>query len=312
MRTDGLKAANQARACAAEAAFRARLAELGAVPLGPYRNAVTPVRVRCAAGHESSPRPNAVQQGQGICQACGRRTQNTARSLAAEDRFRVRLAELDATLLEPEWLGVEAPHRVRCAAGHECWPWPSSTLAGKGICRRCVTEGQIHNRLARLAEDRFRVRLAELDATLLEPWRGCQEPHRVRCAAGHECWPRPLSVSSGQGVCRYCAGQVWDAFYVVSNPAAQRIKFGVTSGDPRPRLYVHKRSGYSDVVRLLTGLPGTVAPDAERAVLAALRLAGHRPLRGREYFDSAALAVVLDVADGWLSNLIGRIREVAR
>lgn len=51
----------------------------------------------------------------------------------------------------------------------------------------------------------------------------------------------------------------------------------------------------------MVGLPGTAAPDAERAVLAALAMAGEKPVKGREYFDRSCLALVLDVADSWLT-----------
>jgi hypothetical protein len=150
------------------------------------------------------------------------------------------------------------------------------------------------------AEARFRARLAELAAVLLEVrWLGARTPHRVRCAAGHECAPRPDHVVSGAGPCRICAGQIWDAFYVVADLSAGQIKFGITSGDPGPRLRHHRAAGYRDVVRLMVGLPGTAAPEIESAALAALALAGFRPVRGREYYDVAALAVVLDVADNY-------------
>jgi len=150
-----------------------------------------------------------------------------------------------------------------------------------------------------VAEAAFRTRLAELGAELLEPYINSSSPHLVRCAAGHICRPRPNSVQRGQGICRFCAGRQWDVLYVVTTTAAERLKFGVTSGDPRPRLGDHRAAGYASVTRLLTGLPEDVAPEMERAVLAALRLAGIAPARGREYFDGGALAVVLDVADNY-------------
>jgi hypothetical protein len=109
--------------------------------------------------------------------------------------------------------------------------------------------------------------------------------------------PRPGSLFNGQGPCRVCSGKVWDAFYVVAAPAADRIKFGITSGDPRSRLRTHHANGYREIIRLLTGLPGTVAPEIEQATIATLRLAGIRPVHGREFYDAAALPVVLDVAD---------------
>ncbi|MGW0465605.1 hypothetical protein ACWDX6_10065 [Streptomyces sp. NPDC003027] len=85
-------------------------------------------------------------------------------------------------------------------------------------------------------------------------------------------------------------------FYVVVDEVSNRIKFGITSGDPRPRLGDHARDGFEVVVRLLAGLPETVAPDLERDVKATLTLAGIKPIRGREYFDRcSAEAVILDV-----------------
>ena len=105
-------------------------------------------------------------------------------------------------------------------------------------------------------------------------------------------------------MCRTCGiaqpgAKPWDVFYVVTDLAMDRIKFGITSGDPRPRLRTHCADGYRKTVRLLTGLPGTVAPEIETAALAALRLAGVQPIRGREYYDASALALVLDVADNY-------------
>ena len=102
----------------------------------------------------------------------------------------------------------------------------------------------------------------------------------------------------GHDVCRKCSHRDWDAFYVVTSPDV--VKFGVTSGDPRRRLADHAAKGYTEVVRLVTGLPGMVAHDAELAIRAALELAGELPVKGREYFDISCLALVLDVADSWL------------
>jgi hypothetical protein len=137
--------------------------------------------------------------------------------------------------------------------------------------------------------------------TLLETeWLGSATPHRVRCTRGHLCRPTPGNVSQGHGVCRFCGGSEWDAFYVVTGDGI--VKFGITSGDPRKRLRIHAAQGYRDVVRLGTGLPDTVALDTENAVKSALTMAGEKPVRGREYFDESCLALILDVADSWLDS----------
>jgi len=270
----------------AEAAFRARLAELGAELLEPYRGSLSPHRVRCAAGHECTPRPAEVQRGRGICRTCAGND-----PAVAEAAFRARLAELGAELLEP-YRGNHSPVRVRCAAGHECTPQPANVQQGRGICRTCAGKDPA------AAETAFRARLAELGAELLEPaWLGGNVPHRVRCAAGHESATRPSHVLAGRGACRFCAGKVWDVFYVVAAP--DRLKFGIASRGGKPRLATHRAAGFHAVVRLMTDLPGETAPDIERAVLAALHLAGVGPVRGREYYDIDALALVLDVVDNY-------------
>jgi hypothetical protein len=274
----------------AERAFRARVAELGGEVLEPkWRGATTRHRVRCAAGHECMPSPASVRQGAGLCSICAGNDPATA-----ERAFRARVAELGGEVLEPKWRGVDRSHRVRCAAGHQCRPRPSGLRGGKGICRICVGLDPT------TAERAFRARVVELGGEVLEPeWRGATTRHRVRCAAGHECMALPNSVQQGMGICRLCAGKVWDAFYLVIDRARHRLKFGITSGAPGPRLRKHRRAGYVETVRLLIALPGGDAPELERAVLGALRMAGEAPAQGREYFDATVLALVLDVVDNY-------------
>ena len=215
-----------------------------------------------------------------------------ASSVAAEAVFRARVVELGGVVVEPSWLGVNRPHRVRCAAGHECNPHPSGLRRrGVGLCRVCAGNDPV------AAEAAFRARVVELGGVVVEPsWLGSQVPHRVRCAAGHECNPRPDGVAQGVGICRLCRGMVWDRFYVVVNRSAARLKFGITSGEGRYRFSAHRYAGYSEVIRSIA-LPDALA--LEGATLAALTLGGVRAVRGREYFDVSALGLVLDVVDAW-------------
>lgn len=274
----------------ARQAFYDRVAELGGSVLEPdWLGVNRPHRVRCAVGHVGAPRPKTVREGQGICRACVQRD-----PASAERDFRDRVAELGGVVLEPIWLGVNRPHRIRCALGHENSPRPNDVRNRQGICRTCVGNDPA------LGEKAFRKRLTELGAVLLEPmWLGVARRHRVRCAAGHECMPRPTNVQQGDGICRLCVGKVWDAFYVVADDEEGRLKFGITSGDPRPRLRRHATAGYSRVVRLLVGLPAGVAFELESSVLATLRLAREKPVRGKEYFDDRVMGVVLDIVDNY-------------
>ncbi|MFE0651021.1 hypothetical protein ACFVZH_20770 [Streptomyces sp. NPDC059534] len=94
-------------------------------------------------------------------------------------------------------------------------------------------------------------------------------------------------------------------FYVVVDDLNEIVKFGITSGDPRPRLAVHARDGFDHVIRLAEDLPNDLAPRLERVVLAALRDAREAPVRGREYFPARVLGLVLDLVDGWTAATAG-------
>jgi hypothetical protein len=269
-------------------AFRDDLANLGAILLEPMWLGVSkPHRARCAAGHICNPNPYNVSRGAGICRTC-----SGYDPAVAEAAFRARLARLGATPLYARWLGNKRPHHVVCAAGHESYPMPISLTRGQGICRTCAGQDPA------VAEAQFRARLHDLGVTpLFVKWLGVNRPHHVRCIAGHDAWPYPANVRNGEGPCRVCRGCRWDALYVVTSPLV--VKFGITSGDPRPRLAKHARRGYATVVRLHTGLPGTVAPDAETAIVAALAVAGEQPVQGKEYFDVSCLGLVVDIADSY-------------
>jgi len=152
------------------------------------------------------------------------------------------------------------------------------------------------------AEAAFRERLKILGATLLEPaYLGTDVPHRAVCAEGHLCTPRPHSVQQGQGICFTCSRSAQDALYVVRHIVEPYVKFGITNGDGRDRLGDHARAGYRGVLRYYRGLP-KVAAEIEQAAIRALADAGMRPVKGREYYDVAALALILDVIDGWAAG----------
>lgn len=344
------------RACAGKdpntawRAFQQRIAELGGQVIeSEWLGCQTPHRVICKAGHETTPRPNDVQQGGGGCRTCAGND-----SATTERAFRKRVAELGGRVVEPGWLGSKEPHRIICVQGHEGRPRPNDVLTGHGLCVTCagkdptVSERAFHEGIVRLggqvtepawlgarqihriicgnghattahpvtvarggeicpfcagrapgqAWDAFLNRVAELGGQVIEPeWLGNAIGHRVICREGHACTPRPADIGQGQGLCRFCAGKSWDAFYVVTNDSLGRVKFGITSGDVRRRLGDHRRNGYGTTIRAVSGIED--AAKLESSILTALRLAGIVPVQGREYFDIAVLPDILSVADGW-------------
>lgn len=263
--------------------FCDRVEELGGVVL---ERGETAHRVRCANGHEGRPAQSTVLKGLGICRVCARRDPEDAWR-----RFAEMVNQQGGVVLEPEWLGVAKRHRVRCGAGHECAPVPNRVVSSGGkICPTCSGRDSKDTWL------RFQQRVEELGGVVVDAeYTGSNFPHRVRCAAGHMSEPTPSHVLRGTGICRFCAGSSHDALYVVVNENLNLVKFGVTSGDPRPRLACHRRAGYRSVVRLIKGLPEAL--KFEQSIIDALRDADIRPVKGREYFDLCALSLILDLVD---------------
>lgn len=276
---------------AAREKFWKRVEELGGEVLDTeWRGNRQAYAVRCSAGHVVRTWPIGLDRGRGICGSCTDRSPQ-----ATWEKFKARVEQLGGVVLEEAWKGNNEPHACLCPEGHQCSPRPGHVLQGIGICRACA------GRDPRAAESAFRARVAELGGEVLEPtWLGSREPHRVRCSAGHASSPTPNRVQGGDGICRMCAGKLWDVFYVVADEINDTVKFGITSGNPRRRLATHARDGFDSVVRLIEDMPGDLAPRLERAVLAALRDAREMPIRGREYFSARVLGLVLDVVDGWI------------
>lgn len=190
-----------------EARFRAHLAAIGATLLeSEWLGSGKPHHLRCAAGHDCSPRPHHVLNGHGICRTCA-----GVDPKVSEQRFRDLLDRTGAQLLEPRWLGVDSPHRIRCANGHEVAPTPKNAARATEICRVCA------RRDSQGSWTSFREKVQELGGQVIEVrWLGSQTPHRLVCPAGHACSPRPAAVLRGQGLCPLCSGndsgQAWQQF----------------------------------------------------------------------------------------------------
>lgn len=201
---------------------------------------------------------------------------------------RVNLA--GGTVLEPAWLGSDAPHRVRCGQGHEVAPRPCNVRPGSAVCRVCAGQSP------EASWQVFQVLVTQFGGLVLEPtWLGSGMQHRIQCSQGHLVSVRPSSVQQGQGICRACKGKKWDVFYVVSG--AYVVKFGVTSGNPAKRLSDHASKGLRTVHRVAVELPEGRAVWYENQLMAGLTNLGVNPAQGREYFHLSELELVLSFVD---------------
>ena len=191
-------AARRKDSIAAEAAFWARLKELGgtALPDSVYINKDTPMHVQCLKGHDCWPSPGSVRSGNGICITCVGRD-----PVAAEAKFRARIVEFGAEFVGP-YINSQTPCYVRCAEGHDCYPRPADLTNPKrrGVCKICAGQDPA------TAWANFKARVVELGGQVLEPeWLGAIRPHHVQCGKGHDCYPAPASIQQGHGICRQCS-----------------------------------------------------------------------------------------------------------
>lgn len=245
------------------------------------------------------------------------------------ENFKGGINKLGGVTLEPEWLGAEVAHRIICPLGHSITCRPITLQKERRLfCNLCSLDFVIigskveaysvkeevslssiirrqnvveqKTRLPRTLKEDFYYLVSKQGGAVLEAkWLGNYSFHAVRCANGHTNLIKPINLSTEKDICRSCTARAFDAFYVLSNPALLRIKFGITHGNARARLNAHKTEGFSCIERLLVKLPGGVASTLERLCLSVLDDAKWTPVRGREYFDIAALPTVLDIVDNY-------------
>jgi hypothetical protein len=121
------------------------------------------------------------------------------------ERFKAQVKAQGGTILEPAYINIGAKHHVRCAAGHDCFVTPNHVQQGHSICFKCSYAERGTNRKAR-AWRVFQVDVEAQGGIVLAPkWLGSNEIHHVRCAEGHDCWPRPKHTKQGIGICFLCS-----------------------------------------------------------------------------------------------------------
>ena len=219
-----------------------------------------------------------------MCPTCSQRDSSVAGA-----NFHRAVVEQGAEMLGKS-VGAHTRVLVRCSAGHYCHPIPNQVRQRGGLCPTCT------GRDPAMAEARLYRAVADANAEILGEYVTARVPVLLRCGAGHLTSPTPDAIQQGQGVCKQCWYD-WSTFYVLINRTLGRVKFGVTSSDPRPRIKAHRGRGYRETVRVLRDFPD--AFRLEQHVIATLRDAGIPPVHGREYYDLDPLPVVLDVVDGW-------------
>lgn len=259
--------------------------ELGGRVIGEYSLNNTPVEMVCPSGHVVRASPQYLyNHGRIPCIEC---------SFPGPQLFLGKLQSVGATLIE--YNGHNYPAKIECRNGHISTPIPHNIFNGQGVCIKCRAREQADIQINRTRE-LFIARLREINATLMGEYRGRKYPVEVRCnTCGHISFPQPGAILNGQGVCKPCAWAGTDCLYLVYNPLTDVHKVGVTSGDYRTRIRGHRREGFTELVRIYTGVAR--AYDIEQRILRSILDSGYSPVRGKEYFR---------VDRDWIAGLVDR------
>jgi hypothetical protein len=163
-------------------------------------------RVQCAQGHRYTVRPTDIlYRGYPFCHSCDGLRKRTAELV---EPWRHMVEDIHGGKALEEFHGQSEPHLVECRAGHVRKVNPSGILYGKqGLCAICAGNDP------ETAERQFHANVKALGGVVRPygEWLGTQANHPITCAEGHDREIRPHALTSGQGLCAICAGNVWGA-----------------------------------------------------------------------------------------------------
>lgn len=176
---------------AAEAKFRAIVAEKGGKVHGQYVNAKTPIRTECDKGHIWLPYSSGISSGK-WCPVC---VENCPKAAAA--KFYRIISEKKGVALEP-YINNHTRRKIQCEFKHTWSPLPTNITSVGSWCPVCVDHSP------EAAKDKFLQAIKIRNGTLLEEYIDTNTKVRVQCEEGH-IWPvRPHSVTSSKSWCPVC------------------------------------------------------------------------------------------------------------
>lgn len=254
-------------------------------------------KVICVNGHLCSIWPNDAFRRGRICRKCYDENRPiSGKSIAAQIAFEQWIIDNGGTLIDREWKGANAPHKVICMEGHICYPRMRYGIdkINRGICRVCA------KRDPETAFNNFKENLVSIGAVLLDSeWKGANVAHTVKCMNGHITTASHANLSQGWGICAECQYD-WDVVYVVTGITL--VKFGISSKGGKSRLNAHKYKGFANIARLYTNLPFDKAINTERIIRKELYDRNIYPLHGREYYDITYLDTIVEIIDRELNS----------
>jgi hypothetical protein len=178
---------------AGKKAFHDTIEKLGGKVLGEYNGQKEAVECLCVYGHKSKVLPSSARDGIGICKVC---TGNS--SEVAKEKFFKKVSDLGGQITG-KYIDQETRVSCVCKKGHVTDILPSYVNGKKsGICVICSGLDSKTN------EEFFIKRIREMGGKILGTYTNCKAKIECICSKGHKCFPSPIGIRAGHGMCRFC------------------------------------------------------------------------------------------------------------
>lgn len=165
----------------------------GVVVSSRYVNNFTPLRYRCARGHEWETDPSRVFKGR-WCPTCAASLRREQRREAVVARLRALASRTGYTLLPPWFVGANDPIFLRCSRGH-VWQTSCASFEDGVRCSTCREEDLLGEMRAIAERQKGKCLATEVPNLKVRlPWR---------CAQGHRFMASGSTVRRG-GWCQTC------------------------------------------------------------------------------------------------------------
>ncbi len=226
--------------------------------LGTYKDALTPVLIRCPNGHETLMRYNSFKKSN-CCFCAG----NVKFSFdEAQDQ-----AKKLGYLIIGDYKTANSPVLMRCINGHETKLKLSKIKLGNG-CKECF-----FNKRRSKKEDIISA-LSKENYTLLGEYKNYNDPIHLKCPSGHEIFMSYGNFNYGFR-CRICANKGFDPskpsiLYLMQNNFMQKI--GITNTSVKQsRIKKHKRKFGLELLETIYFEKGYDAYIQEQSILQKLK-----------------------------------------
>lgn len=285
-------------------------------PMEPYKSARAKWKCRCTVCNSIVfPTYNAIQQGEGGCQTCGRKNR-AIKMRKNESLARELMHEKGLEPLEPYKSGND-PWKSRCL---QCGEIVNPTL--NNVASRQKNYGCIYCMGGKVKVSKAVAMMISVGAQPLAPYTGKDDPWLCKCEkCGREITPTYGNVKRGQGPCKFCAdhGLSLDNpayLYILNHPLHRALKVGIgteTTVKKLDRVENLKRDGWI-LLRKYQYQTGLEAVEAETAIFFELRKVRKIPqyLSAAEMKKTAGHTETMDVERISEIELIKLVEEIIK